>query len=122
LLPDARRSGVNLPTLDELLNQPERLESVDPAMARSLYVRAHTLTGMLLARALAGEGDRHNGVEPPDILTPDEAAKVASVPVSWIRAQAREGHLPSTKLGHYVRIRRDHLMRFLVERNRPLRT
>jgi excisionase family DNA binding protein len=113
-------SDLRAVSLDELAENPERLEALDPAVARSLYVRAHTLTGMLLARALAGDPDRANGhADPAQTLTPDEAATVANVPVSWIRSEARAGRLPSTKLGHYVRIRREDLLRFVESRRRP---
>jgi excisionase family DNA binding protein len=37
------------------------------------------------------------------LLKPEEVADILSVPVGWVRANAREGTLPAIKLGRYWR-------------------
>jgi excisionase family DNA binding protein len=37
------------------------------------------------------------------LLTPEQVAEMLAVPVTWVRAEARAGRLPSVRLGHYRR-------------------
>ena len=40
---------------------------------------------------------------PDRLLTASEVAERLQVPESWVREQAREGHVPNLRLGRYVR-------------------
>ncbi len=49
--------------------------------------------------------------EEPEYLTPQEAAAILKVPLSWVYSRTRRGTLPGQrKLGKYIRIRRRELL------------
>jgi excisionase family DNA binding protein len=49
------------------------------------------------------------------ILTPQEVADLLRVEVSWVYRAAREGTIPSLRLGRYVRFSRADLDRFIAD-------
>lgn len=44
-------------------------------------------------------------IEP--LLTAKDVAAMLGVPVSWVYTQAREGRIPTVRLGRYARFRRE---------------
>jgi excisionase family DNA binding protein len=50
-----------------------------------------------------------------EILTAEEVAALFRVPPSWVYRKARDGDLPSVKLGHYRRFWRSQILRFAAE-------
>ncbi len=50
------------------------------------------------------------------LLTADQAAKLLSVPPSWVLAQARANRIPHIRLSRYVRFRRADLDEFIESR------
>jgi excisionase family DNA binding protein len=46
---------------------------------------------------------------PTGLLTPEEAAKYLNVKATWVRDKARAGVIPFTRLGAYMRFRREDL-------------
>ena len=49
------------------------------------------------------------------LLDTDEAARLLSVPPTWLGSMAREGKIKCIKLGHYVRFARSDLGSFIQE-------
>lgn len=49
--------------------------------------------------------------------TAAEIAELLSVPESWVEREAREGRLPSIKLGHYRRYDRAAVLAWLEEQS-----
>jgi len=47
------------------------------------------------------------------LLTAGEIAELLAVPESWVEREAREGRLPSVKLGHYRRYDRAAVLEWL---------
>ena len=64
-------------------------------------------------RAAMGNG---NGSSPA-LMSTEQAAKLYSVPKSWIAEAARSGELASIKMGHYRRFRREDLQNY-IEKHR----
>jgi excisionase family DNA binding protein len=54
-----------------------------------------------------------SNAQSPTLLSAEEAAKLWSVPKTWIAEMARQGRLPSVKLGHYVRFKPEDLEAFI---------
>lgn len=65
------------------------------------------------AMAAIGNG---NGSSPA-LMSAEQAAKLYSVPKSWIAEAARSGELASIKMGHYRRFRREDLQNY-IEKHR----
>jgi excisionase family DNA binding protein len=47
------------------------------------------------------------------LLTAADVAELLSVPVSWVREHTRSGRIPHVQLGHYVRYRRETVVRWI---------
>jgi len=54
------------------------------------------------------------------LMDPKEAANYLNVPLSWVRRQVRLNVLPTVRLGHYTRFRRESLDDFIKEKERGL--
>jgi|SRR3990167_2535337 len=67
-------------------------------------------------RVALGDGVKV-GDQSPSLLSVKEAAKIYSVPKSWIAEAARSGELPSVKVGHYRRFTREDLNAY-IEKHR----
>jgi excisionase family DNA binding protein len=48
-------------------------------------------------------------------LDAGEVAELLHVPVSWVRAETREGRMPHVPLGRYRRYRRDRVLAWVAE-------
>jgi excisionase family DNA binding protein len=88
----------------------------EPLKPDSLAV---TLTVEQLRELMREElkGATANNTHSPTLLSAEEAANRWNVPRTWISEMARQGKLPSVKLGHYVRFRPEDLEEF-IRRNR----
>jgi excisionase family DNA binding protein len=63
-------------------------------------------------RRLPGRGERRSF---SPLVDAKAAGKLLGVPHTWLLAQARAGHIPHHRLGHYVRFNVDDLARWLRE-------
>ena len=52
----------------------------------------------------------------PPLLDSEQAAALLNVPTSWLEAEARANRVPSVKLGHYRRFKRDELLAWVDDR------
>jgi excisionase family DNA binding protein len=107
-------------TLDDLIAHPDRAHSLDDAQLRDTLkqiaeqtsalkaLETQILSRLVFERTLNTQADRF-----PTLLNAEQLAEHLGVPESWVREQARIGHLPSIKLGHYVRFRLDDVQRYL---------
>lgn len=55
------------------------------------------------------------------LLTAAEVAELLAVPERWVRDHAREGDVPSVRLGRYVRFRREAVVEWVEESERRSR-
>jgi excisionase family DNA binding protein len=51
---------------------------------------------------------------PDKLLTAEEVAELLSVPLGWVRAHTRNGHLPHVQLGRYRRYRRSAVLGYIA--------
>ena len=63
------------------------------------------LAAALLARMLAPQPAPVQAAGPQPLLNAKELARHLNVPESWVRSEARAGHIPSVPVGRYVRFR-----------------
>jgi excisionase family DNA binding protein len=52
------------------------------------------------------------------LLDAGEVAALLSVPQSWVREHARNGHLPVVRLGRYTRFRREAVLAYIEAQER----
>ncbi len=52
-------------------------------------------------------------MERDEFLTVDEAAALLQMSKGWIYRSARQGKIPARKIGHYVRIPKEELRRWI---------
>jgi excisionase family DNA binding protein len=57
-----------------------------------------------------------NQSKPKLTYTTAEAAGILNVPETWLATAARDGKIPSLKIGHYVRFRASDLETFVGEK------
>jgi len=81
----------------------------------ALLVQQATVGQVLLARLLALRASSRVEVAPPRYIDAKTAAERWGVPESWIYDMARQGKLPSVRLGRYVRFLPADLERFIAE-------
>lgn len=63
--------------------------------------------------AAAGDGARFARLSEP-LLTPQQAAELLAVRISWVYAAVREGRLPCVRLGRHIRFVRSELERWVL--------
>ena len=56
---------------------------------------------------------------PNDLLTAEEVATMLGVTTGWVYAQSRKGRIPTITLGRYRRYRRDAILHWLNQIERP---
>jgi excisionase family DNA binding protein len=56
---------------------------------------------------------------PNDILTAQDVATMLGVTTGWVYAQSRKGRIPTITLGRYRRYRRDAILQWLDQIERP---
>jgi hypothetical protein len=79
-----------LPSLDELAAQPERARDLPPKVAAELLARVAGLQPVLLARALAPQGDSQPEAPAGDrLMTPEESARLLSVTPEWLYRRSK---------------------------------
>ena len=59
------------------------------------------------------------GASPDDILTAQDVATMLGVTAGWVYAQSRKGRIPTITLGRYRRYRRDAILQWLGQLERP---
>ncbi len=92
-----------VPSLDELVGHPGRIGELSVPVARDLLAQVIGLQTALLAHALSassgGNGRPEAPAEADRLLTPEEAARLLGVEVSWLSRHRRR--LPfARKLSH----------------------
>lgn len=90
-----------LPSLDQLAADPGLARDLPPEVARDLLVRLAGLQPVLLAQAVSASAkqDGQPAVEADRLLSPEEAARLLGVEVSWLYRHRRR--LPfARKLSH----------------------
>ena len=56
---------------------------------------------------------------PNDLLTAEDVATMLGVTTGWVYAQSRKGRIPTITLGRYRRYRRDAILDWLDQIERP---
>jgi excisionase family DNA binding protein len=56
---------------------------------------------------------------PNDLLTAQDVATMLGVTTGWVYAQSRKGRIPTITLGRYRRYRRDAILDWLEQIERP---
>jgi excisionase family DNA binding protein len=56
---------------------------------------------------------------PNDLLTAEDVATMLGVTTGWVYAQSRKGRIPTITLGRYRRYRRDAILHWLDQIERP---
>ena len=56
---------------------------------------------------------------PNDLLTAQDVANMLGVTTGWVYAQSRKGRIPTITLGRYRRYRRDAILHWLDQIERP---
>lgn len=109
-----------LQTLDDLIRNPDGIDTLPWTELRELAKQTAARTAALreienriLFRYLCANNPHIESDGFPRLLTANKIAEHFSVPESWVREQARLGHFPSVKLGHYVRFRLDDVKAYL---------
>ena len=111
-------------TLDALIDDPKRAAQSPRQLIPGLLAEIDTRQSMLksIERALLSlvivelDASRGTGVKSDTGLwSARDLAEHWSVHESWVREQARDGNLPSVKMGHYVRFRPADCERFVTE-------
>ena len=87
-----------------------------PAPVNGSSVNAGALEA--LAAALLPLVAEQAAVDPDALLDAAGAARLLSVPESWVRAEARADRIPHVQLGRYVRFSRSDLIAWRDERVR----
>jgi hypothetical protein len=84
---------IAVPTLDELISNPALAQNLQPDILRKLLVRAASVQSVLANQLLIVGGDdaRRESVEPDEMLTVAEAAKLLRRTARWLW---RHQHLP----------------------------
>jgi excisionase family DNA binding protein len=56
---------------------------------------------------------------PSNLLTAEDVAAMLGVTTGWVYAQSRKGRIPTITLGRYRRYRRDAILQWLDQIERP---
>jgi predicted DNA-binding transcriptional regulator AlpA len=102
--PDVWGMNPDLPSLDEIARDPDRLAALPDSVILDLYPQAVRLEAELRARVILGRGvERRADTAPADeLLDIAEAARRLGMSRSWLYRNARR--LPFTvRMGHVLR-------------------
>ena len=96
-------SLTGVPSLDELLQDPMKVEALSPAVAFEILGRLVGVQALLLARAVAPSGNGHGEAAPEDsLLDVHQVAARTGHSTDWVYRHAKD--LPFTKrIGREVR-------------------
>jgi excisionase family DNA binding protein len=61
---------------------------------------------------------RHDHVGPSPLLEADDVARYTGMTADWVYREVRARRMPHTRLGRYVRFRRESIDAWLLERER----
>jgi excisionase family DNA binding protein len=101
------------PSLDALAVDPNRAGTLPPDMIRVLLARCGVVQNALIACLTEISGHAVSGAE-DRLLSVPVVAELLAVPVSYAYELARQGKLPTIRLGKYVRIRASALTAWLA--------
>lgn len=105
-----------VPTLDEIAADPERAIGLARGALLALNARAVRALAALQAPLSSVElSDPAAGVANDELLDARATAVRLQVKESWVRDMARQGKLPSVRLGRYVRFRASDLDGFVAQ-------
>ena len=107
-----------LPTLADILAQPELSATLPPATLAELYARVARLEADLRALLLTSRATRPDGSESPAgdrLWTIPEVADFLSVPEGHVYELARQGKIPVVRFGKYVRVPGSALKEWVVD-------
>ena len=110
--PKPARAAVSL---DELRARPELVGGLPADVVAEILAAVLALQGAAVGTLLSLRGSSRSDPTLPRFIDAKTAAAQWGVPESWVYDQARQGKLPSVRLGHYVRFRPDDLERFIAE-------
>lgn len=106
------------PSLDALALDPCGAVTLSPDLVRVLLARCGVVQNALIGRLVAVPDGPVSGTEDRDRLLPvPVVAKVLAVPASYAYELARQGKLPTVRLGKYVRVRASALAAWLDGRD-----
>ncbi len=108
-----------MPTLTDLLQEPQRAAELPPEAVTPLMAQCAALQSTLAARLATVQPVSFPPPSPQDterLLTVPEVAEVLGVHPSYVYEVARSGKLPIVRLGKYVRIAPSALREWLAER------
>jgi excisionase family DNA binding protein len=95
-----------LPSLDTILADPAGTRELSPAAATALLAQCGAVQALLASRLLAAPAPRAPEADGTSRLLPIPAvAALLAVPASYAYELARQGTLPTVRLGKYVRVR-----------------
>ncbi len=105
------------------MNEPKQVSIAD--WARQIPVAQIPSVIVYLAARLVAEGDgRKNdhdgdhGDHPDKLVNASELADYLNLPESWVRNEERLGHIPSLRLGKYVRFNLNEVEKALAQGKR----
>ena len=76
---------INAPTVDDLLNHPERLAALPPHVASSLLIQITSILPLLVSKVQSAQSEK---TEEDRLLVIDEAAQVLRVSRDWLYRHA----------------------------------
>jgi len=109
---------------DQLLADPSKITRVPveslPELVAQITLRVGELKHlecMLLSKLFSHRTTcSQSSPDGAQLLSAAQVAEMFDVPETWVREQARFRKLPSVRLGHYVRFKREDMARFLEAR------
>lgn len=109
------------PSLDALVENPGRARGLSPEAAAALLARCSALQSALTASLLTRPASAGSLQSASDrLLTIPDVAERLAVPASYAYELARQGKLPTVRLGKYVRVRAALLTEWLTGRGQSL--
>ena len=104
----------SVPSLDELMQNTERIAELDASMAWALLVKLMGLQMLLLARAGAPTDNGHGEASGDLFLTVKETARLLKVPQQFVYELARRNEIHTVKVGRHIRVPRRALKKHLT--------
>jgi excisionase family DNA binding protein len=98
-----------------MAGDPDRLEQLKQAL------QAHRKALEALEDALLAELEshtKHNGAGGHELLSLKEVCQELGMSKGWVYQRIRSGEIPSVKLGHNIKVRREDLEAYLLQAQR----
>src|SRR5262249_33755414 len=104
----AMRSERSTETLDKqlagLVSEPSEITQTPPEVIPALLASLERIRTLLLHRLLVGTLGNHSSDSSREFLTADEVADLLRLRREYVYELARQGEIPSIRVGKYVRI------------------